>query len=82
MSPLSRTRGRARVGAVALVAVVALLSAGKAEAAGQILALELSGRDVDRVSRAGTTEPDGYTDVHFRVKVEGRPSASGPWSTE
>lgn len=58
------------MGTVALVAVVALLSAGKAEAAGQILALELLGRDADRVSRAGTTEPDGYTDVHFRVKVE------------
>ena len=59
MSPLSRMRGRARVGAVALVAVVALLSAGKEEAAGQILALELLGRD-----------------------AEGRPSASGPWSTK
>jgi hypothetical protein len=50
--------------------VVPAVLAVAAPATGQILALELLGRDADRVSRAETAEPDGYTDVHFRVKVE------------
>jgi hypothetical protein len=34
------------------------------------MALEFLGRDADRVSREETAEADGYTDVHFRVKVK------------
>jgi hypothetical protein len=30
----------------------------------------LLGRDADRVSRDETAQPDGFTDVHFRVKVK------------
>lgn len=50
-----------------LALVVAIASPA---VAGQSIALELLGRDADRVSRAETAEPDGYTDVHFRVKVQ------------
>jgi len=50
--------------------VVAAMLAVTGLAAGQTVVLELMGRDADRVSRAETAEPDGYTDVHFRVKVK------------
>ena len=50
--------------------LLVLLLATAGSAAGQTMALELLGRDADRVSRDETAEPDGYTDVHFRVKVE------------
>jgi hypothetical protein len=61
-----RTRHRIRE----VIFVVPAVFAVAAPATGQILALELLGRDADRVSRAETAEPDGYTDVHFRVKVK------------
>jgi len=57
-------------GTVAAVTVLGLFLTSASNATGQLLALELLGRDADRVSAAGTAEPDGYTDVHFRVKVE------------
>jgi hypothetical protein len=57
-------------GTVAAVTVLGLFLTSASSATGQLLALELLGRDADRVSRAETAEPDGYTDVHFRVKVE------------
>ena len=50
-------------------AVAGLLSATMAATA-QTMALELLGRDADRVSRRESAEPDGYADVHFRVKVK------------
>src|SRR5688572_3646381 len=57
-------------GTVAAVTVLGLFLTSASNAKGQLLALELLGRDADRVSRDETAEPDGYTDVHFRVKVK------------
>ncbi|HYO45966.1 MAG TPA: hypothetical protein VEY33_04675 [Gemmatimonadota bacterium] len=57
-------------GTVAAVTVLGLFLTSAGNATGQLLALELLGRDADRVSRAETAGPDGYTDVHFRVKVK------------
>jgi hypothetical protein len=50
--------------------VVPVVLAVAVPASGQTVALELMGRDADRVSRAQTAAPDGNTDVHFRVKVK------------
>jgi hypothetical protein len=50
--------------------VVPAVLAVAVPATGQTLALELLGRDADRVSRDETAEADGVTDVHFRVKVK------------
>src|SRR5687767_5066759 len=49
-------------GTVAAVTVLGLFLTSAGNATGQLLALELLGRDADRVSAAGTAEPDGYTD--------------------
>ena len=57
-------------GTVAAVTFLGLFLTSASNATGQLLALELLGRDADRVSRDETAEPDGYTDVHFRLKVE------------
>lgn len=57
-------------GTVGAVTVLGLFLTSASNATGQLLELELLGRDADRVSRADTAKPDGYTDVHFRVKVE------------